>query len=49
MKYMHLSPTNRGVAIALLDRAWETAENGGGRGDILETMVNQPSNLKVVG
>jgi integrase len=49
MKYMHLSPTNRGVAIALLDRAWETAENGGGRGGIWETQVNQPSNRKALG
>jgi len=23
MKYMHLSPTTRGAAIALLDRAWD--------------------------
>jgi hypothetical protein len=49
MKYMHLSPTNRGAAIALLDWAWETAGNGGGRGDILETQVNQPSNRKALG
>lgn len=44
MKYMHLSPTGRGAAIALLDRAWETAENGGGRGDIVETAVGEIAN-----
>ena len=39
MKYMHLSPTTRGAAIALLDRAWDKAADGGGRGDIVETEV----------
>ena len=39
MKYMHLSPTTRGAAIALLDRAWDKAAEGGRRGDIVETDV----------
>jgi hypothetical protein len=39
MKYMHLSPTTRGAAIALLDRAWDKAADGGGRGERLETEV----------
>ncbi len=39
MKYMHLSPTTRGAAIALLDRAWDEAAEGGRRGDIVETGV----------
>ncbi len=44
MKYMHLSPTTRGAAIALLDRAWDEAAKGGRRGDIVETDV--PSEAK---
>jgi integrase len=44
MKYMHLSPTTRGAAIALLDRAWDEAAQGGRRGDIVETEV--PSEAK---
>ncbi len=31
--YMHLSPTTRGAAIALLDRAWDEAAKGGRRED----------------
>ncbi len=44
MKYMHLSPTTRGAAIALLDRAWDEAAQGGHRRDIVETDV--PSEAK---
>ena len=44
MKYMHLSPTTRGAAIALLDRAWDEAAKGGRRGDIVETDI--PSEAK---
>ena len=40
MKYMHLSPTTRGAAIALLDRAWDAAPEGARRGDIVETKVS---------
>ena len=44
MKYMHLSPTTRGAAIALLDRARMRRPKGGRRGDIVEMEV--PSEAK---